>query len=321
MSNGNTPTTPPAAGNEPDPIFGIRMGTKSVLKAAPLVIVYGAPKLGKTLDAAISFSDAFWLTSDPKVLRAYASWFHEKGPDGKRKNAEAIETWKLRDPELAWQQGGMARVSMAEYLPDMTSRIPTWSELRRFVQAVYAPALSAKKWPTRGLVIDEASEFFRRARIEIDESEFVLSKNGNIDGFKANTLATDFMMYMAQMANSTGFPVIMLAGEKAPKWHEKGESAGKLQYRGGPDIGTGNQIRKICHCADVIIHRVIIEQGKEADIRDKDAEKAEAAGTARVEYVISQSDTWERGARDVRAHPRFGLRLREFLTECEFALG
>lgn len=321
MSNPSQPASPTPPSQEPDPIFGIRMASKSVLKAAPLVIVYGAPKLGKTLDAAISFSDAFWLTSDPKVLRAYASWFHEKDEHGKRKNAEAIETWKLRDPELPWQQGGMARISMAEYMPNMISRVPTWSELRRFIQTVYAPALEAKKWPTRGLVIDEASEFFRRARLEIDESEFVLSKNGNIDGFKANQLATDFMMYLAQMANSTGYPVIMLAGEKAPKWHEKGEHAGKLQYRGGPDIGTGNQIRKICHCADVIIHRVIIEQGKESDLRDKDSEKAEQAGTSRVEYVISQSDTWERGARDVRAHPRFGLRLREFLTECEFALG
>jgi len=301
--------------------FGLRLDGESVIKKAPLVIVYGPPKLGKSEDAAISFSDAMWMCSDAKVLRAYATWYHQTDDKGRRIHEEYIRQHKLRDPEVPWEKGGMARISIPEYKSNMRDRTGALFNLYSFIQDKYAPAVEKGAWPTRGLVLDEASEFVRRGLKEIEEDPDCVASNGNTDSFEVHRRFSNFMAFLAQVCSATKQPVILLANEKAPSYNERKNHRdfGKLKYKGGPDFQRGGIARTMCHAADVIVHRTLIETAQEDTLRDKDNEKANNV-SFRAEYITTPSETWERGVRDVRVQPRFGLSLREFLTECGFVL-
>lgn len=295
--------------------FGLTLASSSILQRAPLIFIYGAPKTGKSFDAALAFNEAFWLCSDPKVLRAYASWYHEVDPKtGKRVNEDAIQAKKLRDPEKDWDKGGMARVVINEYQADMKTRIAAGYNIRKFIEDHFAPAASSGKWPTHGLVIDEMTAFVNRILVEEEANPQNKARSGEVDQFAVYDKVTQLVLWLSQIANATNQPVIMMWNEKVPKYNERKNHRefGQLQYKGGPDAGVGKLPRTLCHLADAILHRVIIEGAAEYDLRSKDAGVANGKVT-RVEYLTSPSETWERGIRDTRVSPRPGSDLLEVL--------
>jgi len=331
----------------------------NILEGAPLLVVYGPPKAGKSTDVAIALNNCLFFTHDNQVLRPYASyykWLQQKFP-GK------IEELGLRDPAADWQQDGLAIKEFPQFIANAEGqrvRQNTFDAFRRWLETKYCPAMKKGLWPFGGLVCDEWSTFLMRifddmGRKYYRESVKYGEKQRTPDHFTIAPKLKEFHTELAQIAQYTGAPLTLISHERVPVYNTEEDAkrnstveVGTLKYPGGPEVPHGKLINQICAAAGLVLRLRVTDRtvsaGADAlDLGSSAADKAKAEAAAKLaaeeaanvvpwspdaangstldrSYVTEVSEEWVGGVRDFRINPREKLDLRSILQRCEFPI-
>ena len=306
--------------------FGL--DTEELLEVAPLVMLYGPPKVGKTTSAMQAFNDALYIGSSPTGLRGYASWYDYKlateGPD-------AVAYY--RAPRGAWHEGGIARRTLTEYLDDGVTLSDNWTWFRLFFETKYIPNVTLSPdhpdhWPFRGVIIDEFSTFLRRILVNMQDSDdFKVDKGGRkiINNFAIYPALKKFVAWLAQVVRVTKLPVVLICHEQPPKYdEEKGSRTfGQLKYKGGPNMPIGALIEQVCAECDVIL-RAMLEEPKldlMGDGSSTNGGPTAAPGEPLIrKFITLPSPEWVGGMRASGVLPEENLNLLSLLERVGFKL-
>jgi len=262
----------------------------NILEGAPLLVVYGPPKAGKSTDVAIALNNCLFFTHDNQVLRPYASyyrWLQKEWP-GK------IEELGLRSPFIDWRQGGMAIKEFPQFAPNehgVRVRLNTFDAFRKWLEEKYCPAMKKGLWPFAGLVCDEWSTFLNRifddmGRKYYRESLKYNEKQRTPDHFTIAPKLKEFHTELAQIAQYTEVPLTLISHERVPAYYtaedlkrDSSHEVGELKYPGGPEVPHGKLINQICAAAGLVLR-----------LRVTDLSAAERAGAGALDLGASAED-------------------------------
>lgn len=150
-TNGTAPA-PASALTTSNPL-GLSLDVGNPSEKMSFIVIYGEPKIGKSVETAKVLSHCLWLCAEPSVLAFYASWYGNHEKEARAKG--------MRDPRLPWEQGGMARKTIPEFLADGVTPYPTYDTLN-VILTRYLTSVQNGTCPYDGLVLDEYNVFADR---------------------------------------------------------------------------------------------------------------------------------------------------------------
>jgi len=299
----------------------------------PLIVIYGNPGLGKSTEAAKALSSALWITSEESVLRAYASWY--------ALNPEEARSKGMINPDIEYEQGGMARKTIPEHQADGVTPFDTWGTINTVINR-YLASVASGQCPFGGLVIDEFTALSGRVygdmmRICLDRSNPMFkTKTGNPDRFGPPRAIIEWCGWICSIPRKK--PGVDATKPLALVCHPE-DPVAEDDLKGGPKLPTKKSRRLVCAKADAIL-RVYSEKISAAanggddvlGFEDKpdelelkspeplveEGEYVSDAGIVR-RFQTEEDQNWEAKFRDFAVQPRMKLDLREMLTGVGFA--
>ena len=326
----------------------------NILSGAPLIVVYGPPKAGKSTDVALALNNCLFFTHDDQVLRPYVSYYRWLQANFPAK----VKELQLRDPFKDWTEGGLAIKEFAQFAPNADGvrvRLNTYDAMRKWLEEKYCPAMKKQLWPFAGLVCDEWSTFLNRifddmGRKYYREEHRYGETQRKADHFTIAPKLKEFHTELAQIAQYTASPFTLISHERSPTYYtaedlkrDSSHDIGDLKYPGGPEVPHGKLINQICAAAGLVLRLRVEEVGASntggVDLGSKSDDKKTAAAveeyaktiepwspdaangsTLRRSYVTEISEEWVGGVRDFRISPRERLNLSSILRRCEFPI-
>ena len=222
--------------------IGLPMDTSDVLGLPPSVVIYGAPGLGKTTAAALTFPGVLYVQSSPSILHAYAHM-----------------------------------VSMNPGLPPVPERV-TIDERTvaqhfngSFVAAIstvverYVAACDTGRCPYNGIVFDEWNVLCERmfAELKSDPWGKFKGRGGALNIFAVFDAFKMLHRNVLSLARRTRRMVGFIAHYQGPKLDEDEHSPtkGAIKWPGGPKMpmGLSDQVVELCADADVVLQLTMKE--------------------------------------------------------------
>lgn len=222
--------------------IGLPMDTSDVLGLPPSIVIYGAPGLGKTTAAALTFPGVLYVQSSPSILHAYAHM-----------------------------------VSMSPGLPPVPERV-TIDERTvaqhfngSYVTAIstiverYVAACDANRCPYSGIVFDEWNVICERmfAELKSDPWGKFKGRSGSVNIFAVFDAFKMLHRNVLSLARRTRRMVGFIAHYQGPKLDEDENSPtkGAIKWPGGPKMpmGLSDQVVELCADADVVLQLTMKE--------------------------------------------------------------
>ena len=290
-----------------DPL-GLHLDDHNISEIPPSIVIYGQPGSGKSTEIAKAFSDCLWICSNETVLRPYATWCW--------KNPVEVMKYSLRTPDQPdpkdptgykhvnrpWEDGGMARKTIGEYLPGTEIAINSWKDLDAIVKR-YVEACKNGTCPYNGIIFDEWSTFADRIYAEM-LTHYGTSGRGM---FTAIAEIKSFHKKVQSLPARTGRMMALVCHDSPLKLeeNEKSPSFGKQKYLGGPKLPIGSLIKQVTATADIVLQVELIVVGQ----------------TTLRRYATEAHPKWERKFRDFSIRPNENLDLRPLLLRAGYNLG
>lgn len=249
-----------------------------MVSAEPTMILYGGGGVGKTWQLLSAFPDYFWVVSDNEAMNGLKSHI-------------------AQDPEGA-KAAGLRLPERSVYLP---SRKPggrevtdTIGDLERIMDK-FAAAFVAGTSKSRGIVLCEASSFFKRADAQLTPRY--------PDARQRSGPLKLFCELACEVAKSSGFGLVLeMQARSADYWANDDKTVpadlqGTLKWEGGPAFPYGKSVRDATREFDFVWQIC--------------AEGSERKGvTGRYVLTSPGSGEWFRKSRDVRVSHREDLQGR-----------
>ncbi len=315
----------------PNPL-AIAFDEPNLRERVPLLVVYGNPKLGKSTEVAKAFSRALWITSEESVLRAYASWYRLYSAEARSLN--------MADPNLAYEQGGMARKTIPEHRADGITPFDTWGTINIVINR-YLASVATGNCPFGGLVLDEFTALSQRVygdmmRACLDrQNPLFKTKTGSPDRFGPPRAIIEWCGWICSIPRKkpgvdATKPCTLVCHPEDPVPDD--------DLKGGPKLPTKKSRRLVCAKADAILRVYSEKIGAAANGEDvlgfenkpegldltppepliEEGEYVSDAGIVR-RFQTEEDQNWEAGFRDFAVRPRMKLDLREMLAGVGFA--
>lgn len=268
--------------------LGLPVNTSGDVLENPIVLLYGAPKSGKSTDLACAFQNAFYITSASGVLHPYRD-LRSKSPE-------------VGLVPISGQAGNEATIPLEVLKAGQTLQF-LYGVLGRVYQLV-----AAGQFPFRAIVFDEFD-------VMLDWIWPTLKAENSGKWADPWSLMDQTALLLLQEPKSWGLAVGVVMHEDPPKYHLDGT----LKYRGGPSTPVGKMRESLCAVADVAL-RITLEEDKGPVALPEPGEAPPVlapAGPRRVlrRYHTEASPLWHGGVRGgFHLEPMIDLGLANLLT-------
>ena len=208
--------------------LGLPVNTGSDVLTNPIVLLYGAPKSGKSTDMACAFQNAFYVTSASGVLHPY----------------RALQATNPQLASIGASAGNECTIPLS---------VLQGGQTLQFVQGVLGTIyqlMTAGRFPWRAVVFDEFD-------VMLDWMWPPLKAANSGKWADPWGVMDQTACMLLQEPKSWGLAVGVVMHEDPPKYHLDGS----LKYRGGPTTPVGKMRESLCAIADVAL-RITLEEDK-----------------------------------------------------------
>lgn len=222
--------------------IGLPMDTSDVLGLPPSIVIYGAPGLGKTTAAALTFPGVLYVQSSPSILHAYA-------------HMVALNPGLPPVPErVTIDERTVAQHFNGSYVTAISTVVER-----------YIAACDANRCPYTGIVFDEWNVLCERmfAELKSDPWGKFKGRGGALNIFAVFDAFKMLHRNVLSLARRTRRMVGFIAHYQGPKLDEDDGSPtkGAIKWPGGPKMpmGLSDQVVELCADADVVLQLTMKE--------------------------------------------------------------
>jgi hypothetical protein len=261
--------------------------TTGLLESPPSCVLYAPAGFGKSTEAAKAFNSGLFLVHDPDVLRPFAHWLATNPKEAAKRELKMPATKVLP----AFEPGGPATSE---------NRVGT-KDLLEQILGLFVEARMRGDCPYTTIVIDEASELLKRVNEDIRIA-------AGRDPFAALRQMNEFVAWLGKLPEHMGVPIVLICHDRPPKWHDDDSpDAGKIQYKGGPELPTGPLRKEVCSMVSVVLRGEVKREG--------------FGNTAPKRFWCTQIDPlWESKIRAFDVEPEADIDLYKLLTAAGYRL-